>query len=68
MNELIWYVPAAYIWCYIGSKVPLGDRVRVNQGRYDNRSPRTANELTGKGLDCEPPITGDRAFPPSPRR
>ena len=51
MNDLIWYLPAAYIWCYIGSKVPLSLAVmRANNGRYDNKTPRNQQDaLTGQG-------------------
>lgn len=67
MNEIIWYVPAAYIWCYIGSKVPLGiESARANEGRYDNRSPREQqNELTGKGARLRAAhYNAIEAFPP----
>ena len=51
MNDLIWYLPIAYIWCHIGSKIPLGIAMAVaNKGSYDNHTPRNQQDaLTGKG-------------------
>jgi uncharacterized MAPEG superfamily protein len=67
MNELFWYIPAAYLWAYMGSKIPLGVAMAVaNKGRYDNAQPRTQQDaLTGKGARLRAAhYNAIAAFPP----
>ena len=67
MNELFWYLPAAYLWAYVGSKIPLGVAMAVaNQGRYDNDQPRAQQDaLTGKGARLRAAhYNAIAAFPP----
>jgi len=67
MNELFWYLPAAYLWAYVGSKIPLGVAMAVaNEGRYDNRQPRDQQDaLSGKGARLRAAhYNAIAAFPP----
>jgi uncharacterized MAPEG superfamily protein len=67
MNELFWYLPAAYLWAYVGSKIPLGVAMAIsNKGRYDNGLPRAQQDaLTGKGARLRAAhYNAIAAFPP----